>query len=91
MPEDFLEGLEPFKGEEGPGEGSASAGAGDVAKLTITLSYPHVLPLLRKCSVEATRKTVRKRGAAVVGQRAGASLCFTHDVVGWVLKETTGP
>ena len=56
-----------------PTEGGAGAGTGAAegdGKLTITLSYPHVLPLLRKCSVEATRQKV-----CGFGVRAPLSVC----------------
>ena len=49
----------PAEGGAGAGTGTGTGAAEGDGKLTITLSYPHVLPLLRKCSVEATRQKVR--------------------------------
>ncbi len=67
LPDDFIAGLDRAAAPAAPtGDGHSvapAAPAPDAAPgpddaFVVTLSYPHTIPILRKCSVEATRKKV---------------------------------
>ena len=53
LPEDFIAGLEP-----------ATAGGEGEGALSVSLAYPHVIPILQLCSVPATRAAVERAFAS---------------------------
>lgn len=60
MPADFIESLATKTGEEAAAKGAALSAGPEGTYLEVELNYPHVVPLLKLCSVPSTRAAVEK-------------------------------
>lgn len=60
MPDDWMSGLETAAAPASGDDAAADKNNNNAGKLIVTLSYPHVVPLLKQCKVAATREQVRE-------------------------------